>query len=166
MPSPLKQLRIYLDTSVINFLFADDAPEKQAITITFFKRVVAGKTCEVWISDVVVREIRRTRNAAHRERLLRIIADYRLSFLPLEPAEEIAALAEAYVRGKVIPVKKGDDALHLAVCTIHELDVLVSWNFEHLANVNKERRVALVNQAEGYLCPLRITTPMELLGDE
>ncbi|HUJ72325.1 MAG TPA: hypothetical protein VLZ30_08770 [Verrucomicrobiae bacterium] len=46
------------------------------------------------------------------------------------------------------------------------MDVLVSWNFEHLANVNKERRVALVNQAEGHFYPLRITTPMELLGDE
>jgi hypothetical protein len=84
----------------------------------------------------------------------------------LEPVTELAALVDAYVRAKVIPLKKGDDALHVAVCTIHEMDVLVSWNFEHLANVNKERRVALVNQAERYFYPLRITTPMELLGDE
>jgi len=28
---------IYLDTSVINFLFADDAPEKKEITMDFFK---------------------------------------------------------------------------------------------------------------------------------
>ncbi len=28
----MKKLRIYLDTSVINFLFADDAPEKRDAT--------------------------------------------------------------------------------------------------------------------------------------
>ncbi|MCX7002688.1 MAG: hypothetical protein NTV22_05365 [bacterium] len=32
----MKKLRIYLDTSVINFLFADDAPEKRDITREFF----------------------------------------------------------------------------------------------------------------------------------
>ena len=29
----MKKLRIYLDTSVISFLFADDAPEKRDITL-------------------------------------------------------------------------------------------------------------------------------------
>ncbi len=32
----MKKLRVYLDTSVISFLFADDAPEKKAITVAFF----------------------------------------------------------------------------------------------------------------------------------
>ena len=69
-------------------------------------------------------------------------------------------------RGAVIPRKKFDDALHIAVCTVHDVDVLVSWNFEHLANVNKERRVLRVNQANGYYHPLRITTPLEVMSSE
>ena len=32
-----KKLKVYLDTSVINFLFADDAPEKKEVTIDFFE---------------------------------------------------------------------------------------------------------------------------------
>ena len=32
-----KKLKIYLDTSIINFLFADDAPEKKEVTIDFFE---------------------------------------------------------------------------------------------------------------------------------
>ena len=36
-PGEMKKLKIYLDTSVINFLFADDSPEKQDITIEFFE---------------------------------------------------------------------------------------------------------------------------------
>ncbi|MBT3294674.1 MAG: hypothetical protein HN919_18310 [Verrucomicrobia bacterium] len=34
----MKKLRIYLDTSVINFLFADDAPDFKRVTVEFFDR--------------------------------------------------------------------------------------------------------------------------------
>jgi len=34
----MKRLRIYLDTSVINFLFADDAPDFRRVTVAFFER--------------------------------------------------------------------------------------------------------------------------------
>ena len=43
----MKKLKIYLDTSVINFLFADDAPEKRDITIEFFEHYVKTKFYEV-----------------------------------------------------------------------------------------------------------------------
>jgi len=36
----MKKTTIYLDTSIINFLYADDAPEKMAITIDFFQNYV------------------------------------------------------------------------------------------------------------------------------
>ena len=32
----MKQLRIYLDTSVVNFLFAEDAPDFHRVTVQFF----------------------------------------------------------------------------------------------------------------------------------
>ena len=34
----MKKLRIYLDTSVINFLFAHDAPDFRKATIEFFEK--------------------------------------------------------------------------------------------------------------------------------
>ena len=37
----MNKLRIYLDTSIINFLFADDAPEKKEITVDYFDKYVA-----------------------------------------------------------------------------------------------------------------------------
>jgi len=37
----MKKLSIYLDTSVINFIYADDAPEKRDATKDFFERYVA-----------------------------------------------------------------------------------------------------------------------------
>jgi predicted nucleic acid-binding protein len=162
----MKKLRIYLDTSVISFLFADDAPEKWDITREFFEGYVAPRVHEVWISEVVIRELRRTRNAAHRSQLLAVVTGYGLARLLMEPEEQLVALAEAYVREGVIPRKKYDDALHVAISTMRGIDVLVSWNFEHLANVKKERRVSAVNEANGYFRLLRITTPLEVMSRE
>jgi hypothetical protein len=56
--------------------------------------------------------------------------------------------------------------MNVAICTVLEFDVLLSWNFQHLANVKKQIRINTANQANGYLYPLRITTPLEVMGDE
>ena len=162
----MTKLRIYLDTSVISFLFADGAPEKRDLTREFFEGYVAPRVHEVWISGVVIRELRRTRDAAHRSELLAVVTKYKLERLPMEPEEQVVALAEAYVREGVIPEKKYDDALHVAVSTMRGMDVLVSWNFQHLANVSRERRVSAVNEANGYFRLLRITTPLEVMNHE
>ena len=69
-----------------------------------------------------------------------------------------------YLDTSVVNFLFADDAMHVAVAVIYELDVLVSWSFTHLANVNRERRIAVLNQSEGYFYPLRITTPLEVMG--
>jgi hypothetical protein len=162
----MKKLRVYLDTSVINFLFADDAPEKMGATLDFFKRFVITGRYEVAVSPVVLAEINQTKDGEKRKLLLGKIAEYGLRGITLEPHDEVTALADAYVTQGVIPESNYEDALHVALCTVTEMDVLISWNFEHLANVNKERRVLAVNQANGYFYPLRITTPLEVMGDD
>ncbi len=48
-----------------------------------------------------------------------------------------------------------DDATHVALCTVNRVDVLASWNFRHLANVNRERRVMAINESCGYVYPLQ-----------
>jgi predicted nucleic acid-binding protein len=50
----MRKPRIYLDTSVWNFYFAEDAPEKQSITISFFNQI---KSFDIFISEVVLNEI-------------------------------------------------------------------------------------------------------------
>jgi predicted nucleic acid-binding protein len=162
----MKKLRIYLDTSVINFLFADDATEKRDITRRFFNECVQFKVYEVFISSLVVDEINRTRDEERRGRLLAAIRQYGLSELPLEPWTEIEQLAAQYCRLKIVPPRKEDDALHVAIATVHLVDVVLSWNFDHLANVNKERQFLVANESLGYFYPLRIVTPMEVMGYE
>ena len=162
----MKKLRVYIETSVVSFVFADDSPEKRETTRRFFKKYIRANALDAFISKVVTDEIGRTRDRGLRDRLLGVVRRYPLAQLPFEPRLAILDLAQAYVKSGVIPKKKADDALHVAVCTVHEMDVLVSWNYEHLVNVNKERRIAVVNQACGYIYPLRIATPLEVMGSE
>lgn len=162
----MRKLRIYLDTSVINFVFADDAPEKRGATRDFFTRYVATKHYDVAVSAVVLAEIGRTADSTHREKLLGVIAEYGVKELVVDPLDEVTMLADAYIEQGVLPAKSYDDALHVALCTVNEIDVLLSWNYKHLANVNKERKILAVNQTNGYLYPLRIVTPLEVMEDE
>jgi len=52
----MKRLKIYIETSVWNFLFADDAPEKKDVTEKFFSILVESKY-ELYASEVVLAEI-------------------------------------------------------------------------------------------------------------
>jgi predicted nucleic acid-binding protein len=163
----MKQLTLYLDTSIINFLFADDAPEKRDITQEFFREYVKKGRYGVYISPIVIDEINKTNNDMQRIRLLNVIKEYSLPTLDITPSiAEIQHLAQRYIDQGIIPRKKLEDALHIAICTVNEMDVLLSWNFRHLANVSRERKVLGLNIQEGYMKALRIVTPLEVISDE
>ena len=159
----MKKLKIYLDTSVINFLFADDVPEKQEITKEFFENFVAKGKFIVYVSDVVIEEIEKTENVKKKKMLLEVIAKCSLEVFPL--TKEAVDLANKYLDKKIIPEKKVEDARHIAIATINECDALLSWNYKHLANINKERKIIATNLEEGYNYLLRLVTPMEVMGE-
>ena len=48
----MKKLKLYLETSVWNFIFADDAPELRNLTLQFFA-MVERQVYDVYISDAV-----------------------------------------------------------------------------------------------------------------
>ena len=160
----MKKLRIYLDTSVINFLFADDAPDFKKATVEFFQSYC--NNYELFISDVVIMEIDKDPDAEHRQKLISVIKDHPITVLGNETAEELQLLAQKYIKKGAIPKSKPDDALHVAYATIHEMDILLSWNFKHLANVNKEIKIHAINSEEGYRYPLRLLSPLEVLDEK
>jgi len=57
------------------------------------------------------------------------------------------------------------DALHVALATIGRVDVLVGWNFRHIANLGKIRLFNAVDLEQGYGL-IEIRTPREVLADE
>lgn len=50
------KLKLYLDTSVWNFVFADDAPRERDVTKEFFD-VIEKEIYEIFISGVVIKEV-------------------------------------------------------------------------------------------------------------
>ena len=156
----MKKLKIYLDTSVINFLFADDVPELKRITEEFFDNYVGQEKYLVYISDVVIREIEKTVDKTKEVRLLGIIKKYALRILTLD--KEFDTLAQVYLKAKIVPQRKIEDAQHIAIATRNQMDILLSWNFKHLANIQKQLDVKIVNEKEGYFYPLTLTNPMEV----
>jgi predicted nucleic acid-binding protein len=157
----MKKLKLYLDTSVLNFLFAEDAPDFKNITVDFFENYVAKGKYDVYISNVVIREIEKAPDISKRNILLNTVKKYSLRILMLTP--EAVALSELYLSERIIPAKKREDAQHIAIAVCNQIDVLVSWNFKHLANIQKQLAVKIVNEQQGYYYPLVLTNPMEVL---
>ena len=71
-------------------------------------------------------------------------------------------LAEAYLAADVVPRKFIDDALHIAMASVHGIRLVVSWNFKHLVNVRREDGFNAVNLVEGWP-PIRIVSPKEII---
>lgn len=155
-----RKLKIYLDTSVWSFYYADDAPEKKDITKDFFDR---SKEYDIFISDVVFDEINKAEPEL-KDKLIELIR--KTQPISLDFKNEIKSLADIYIARKIIPVKKMDDALHIAFSVIYGVDILLSWNYKHLANVIRKQKISIVNTEEGYHKFLEIITPLEVLNED
>ncbi len=155
----MKRLRLYLDTTIWNFAFAEDAPDYMKDTLEFFGKVRLG-LFDLYTSDVVLNELLDA-PATRREQVLALSDEVKPQFLA--NSDEIERLAAVYLAKGVLPQKSVADALHIAHATVHEMDYLLSWNFHHLANVSRRAKVAALNLEEGYRYPMVIYSPLELL---
>jgi len=106
----MRKSKLYLETSVWNFLFADDAPEKKQATIRLFQEIEAGKH-EIFISETVIIEI----NDAH-DAKRKLLEEQINKYKPvlLEEDDEVRFLAEMYVEKGVLTYNHYRDLLHLA----------------------------------------------------
>jgi hypothetical protein len=74
-------------------------------------------------------------------------------------------ITQQYIRAGVVGEATRNDALHVALATLARVDVIVSWNFKHLVNVQKIRGFNAVNLREGYAL-IDIRSPKEVLYDK
>ncbi|MEW6378264.1 MAG: type II toxin-antitoxin system VapC family toxin [bacterium] len=139
-----RKLKIYFDTSVPNAYIDSRNPIRQEITKNLWEKL---QQYEIFISDLVVEEIEATGDEVKKKHLLDLVKGFeRLT----SRGEEIEALTEEYIKGRIIPAKYIEDAVHIAVATVYSLDVLVSWNFEHMVKLKTKREVNAVNALLGY----------------
>jgi len=140
----LRKFKLYLDTSVPNAYFDLKDLYRQEITREFWSKLKEHHVC---ISDLVIKEMEATGDAKLRRNLIKLVTGFELLSTR---SEDVRLLAEEYVSRGIIPVKHIEDAVHIAVTTINSLDVLISWNFEHIVKLKTKREVNAVNILLGY----------------
>ena len=142
----MRKLKLYLDTSVISHLFADDTPDKMAETNQLWQDFIDDKY-EVFISQVAIDEIERCPKPKQGMMLAKL-REIKIQFLP--ESDEVIALADEYVKGGVLKQKSIADCRHIAHAVVNHCDAVVSWNFEHLANFKTINKVKVVNAMFHY----------------
>lgn len=151
--------RIYIDTSIVGGYFDDEFRE---VTIMLFQRL-ENREIRFVVSDLL--DIELINAPAHvRELLFKYPKDF---FERVELTEEAVKLADKYIEEKVVGKTSIEDCRHIALATIHKVDVLASWNFKHIVNLDKIKGYNSVNLKLGYMM-IEIRSPKDLVkyGEE
>lgn len=151
----MKKQRIYLDTSVFGGYFDSEFEE---FTIPLFKRINNGEY-EVLLSAVLQRELEPAP-----ENIKNLIKGLKSEYTEfIDEDNEAVELATDYVIEKVVGKTSFADCLHIALATVNQVDLLVSWNFKHIVNIERIRGYNSINIKNGYK-QLEIRSPRDLMN--
>jgi len=154
--------KIYLETTIFNFPFADDAPQYKADAVKLFEEIKAGKF-KPYTSGYVIIELDDTENLEKLEQMKALISDYGVVKIPV--SKEAERLASLYVKEGIIPERFLTDAIHIAAATVADLDFIVSLNFKHIVKRKTIVGTEVINAREGYR-RVYIHTPAEVIDYE
>lgn len=157
----MRKFKVYLDTSVVSYLYQVDAPEKMQNTLDLWE-LFKNKVYEVYISDIVIREI-----SGCNEEKLKILLDYldQIDYNIIETDEDTVELAGKFIDFGILKQKSFDDCQHIAAAILAGCDIITSWNFKHIVNVKTVRGVKVITTLEGYK-DLLIYPPSVLIESE
>lgn len=145
---------VYADTSTIGGCFDEEFKEWSIALFEEFK--VGGKL--LMLSDLTMKELELARKEI-RDKVNEVPERYKII---TAINDEVINLAETYITEGALTSKSYNDALHIALATLNNSDVLASWNFKHIVNLNRIRLYNSINLKLGYRI-LEIRTPREIL---
>jgi predicted nucleic acid-binding protein len=152
----MRKLKIYIDTSVIGGYFD---PEFEDESKRLFKKF-QDKDFDMVISDLTQSElIRAPKNVKD------LINDLNLQPEIVSISPEVIALAQEYIKENIVGQTSLDDCLHIALATINNIDILVSWNFKHIVNIIRIRGYSAINILNGYPT-IEIRSPKDIIDYE
>ncbi|WP_295650781.1 PIN domain protein [uncultured Mucilaginibacter sp.] len=147
--------RIYIDTSVVGGYFDEEFKDA---THLLFERLKNGEVIFV-VSDLLELELINAPKKV-RELLDEFSED---KFERIELIEEAVELADSYIKEKVVGKTSLEDCRHIALATIKKVDVLASWNFKHIVNLDRIKGYNSVNLKMGYSM-IEIRSPKDLIN--
>ncbi len=149
-------VRIYADTSVFGGVFDE---EFKGASKAFFGAIKKARFLLV-TSELVRQEIQ-----AGPKSVQKLFFD----ILPIVDIAEITGealkLQQAYTDAGILSEKYSTDALHVALATVSQASLIVSWNFRHIVNFQKIPMYNAVNTLHGY-SEIAIYSPLEVIEYE
>lgn len=149
--------KLYLDSTIPIYYVDQREPLAVFIELTRKWWSEMANNYELFISDAVLQELS---SASHPFEVEAIKLVSAISLLP--PNRDIEQLIEAYVDEDIIPRSLVGDAVHLAYASYYDINYLLTWDCNHLANANKWKHIQVVNDRLGFSTP-EIVMPIELL---
>ena len=128
------RLRVYVDTSVVGGCFDEEFREPSR---RLFDAFVRGNHT-LLLSHLTATELEGARQEV--QDVLEQVPDAHIE--DIRPSEGAERLALAYIDAGALAPSMQADAEHIALATLAEADVLVSWNFKHIVNA---RRIQICN---------------------
>ena len=147
--------RIYIDTSNAGGYFEE---EFETETKALFQRLENKEVIFV-VSEVLEQELEKA--PYYVRELINNLDDDCIEAVEL--TEDAKALADCYVEEGIVNIKHIDDCRHIAIATINNVNVLASWNFKHIVNLDKIEIYNSVNLRYGYKV-IEIRNPKELIN--
>jgi predicted nucleic acid-binding protein len=147
--------RIYIDTSIVGGYFDEEFKEATRMLFQRFE----NKEIKFVVSELLDLEL--IKAPLHvRELLFNYPSDY---FERVDLTEEAIRLADTYIEEKVVGKTSIEDCRHIAMATIYKVDVLASWNFKHIVNLDRIKGYNSVNLRLGYSM-IEIRSPKYLVN--
>jgi hypothetical protein len=143
---------------MFNYYF-DEARDGHEDTVKLFEAIGNGEY-DGYTSGYTLLELRDAKEPK-RGNMISLVDKYGITFLNI--LDESERMANLYIQNGVIPAKYRIDASHIAIASIHELDYLLSFNYEHVNKLKTKRLTEIINLNEGYK-GITICTPMEVLN--
>lgn len=155
-------MRVYVESTIPSYVVARPARDllqaaRQQLTRDWWD--YHGPEHDLFTSQVVLDEVG-AGEALMARRRLDLVGN--LSLLDLSTPAELLA-ARILETGLLPPTADGDSA-HIALATLHSMDVLLTWNCRHIANAAIIGRLRRFVATEGHTLP-EICTPEEFSGE-
>ena len=151
-------MKLYLDTSVLGGYFDKEFKED---TRAFFD-YAREQRIKLIYSDLTERELEnaptRVKDFLHK---LKQNKKGETVVEQIKSNEEAMELSESYMTQGALSRKCKEDALHIAMASLHQVDALVSWNFKHMVNFIRIEMYNTINTALGY-SSIDIRSPKEI----
>ena len=151
---------VYIESSVISYLTSRPSADPiknawQAVTVQWWNTKLDQVTA--CISAYVIEEVSAGDPEAARQRI-----DMIRPLTVLDTNAEIEALADFLLLGGGLPPKARFDALHIACAAVHNVNIVMTWNFKHIANPVQLPVMRGLCAARGYRLP-ELVSPLEMM---